>query len=177
MLPVRLLAYIVKISGNDIALNIILAFNIKKVDEFIDMLVERRNYGEYIAYSIHNILHCRYGPAVISLNGTKIWYYTGKIHRIDGPAIIYNNCNRERYQNGLLHREVNEHSRNPGPAIENLDGSGKWCIYGIPISITTSDRINTFFLLATQYPIEKNEIYIAINVSNRNIGSYHKNII
>ena len=36
-----------------------------------------------------NQLHREDGPAIISPNGTKLWYQNGSLHRTDGPAIIW----------------------------------------------------------------------------------------
>ena len=32
-------------------------------------------------------LHCDTGPAVISPDGSFVWYHHGKIHRLGGPAV------------------------------------------------------------------------------------------
>jgi hypothetical protein len=34
-----------------------------------------------------NRLHADGGPAVTNPDGSCVWYYHGKIHRLDGPAV------------------------------------------------------------------------------------------
>jgi hypothetical protein len=38
-------------------------------------------------YDEQNRLHAEGGPAVTNPDGSCVWYYHGKIHRIDGPAV------------------------------------------------------------------------------------------
>jgi len=58
----------------------------------------------------------------IDKNGTKRWYFNGKLHRENGPAVEWSNGDREDwYLNGKLHRE-------DGPAVEYADGHKRWFI-------------------------------------------------
>jgi len=56
-------------------------------------------------------------------NGTKSWYFNGKLHREDGPAIEYSNGTKSWYLNGKRHRE-------DGPAREWADGNKFWYFNG-----------------------------------------------
>ena len=47
---------------------------------------------------------------MITKNGSKFWYWDGKIHRTDGPAVIYDDGDMEWWVNGKIHRVE-------GPAI------------------------------------------------------------
>lgn len=38
-------------------------------------------------YDEQNRLHAEGGPAVTNPDGSCVWYYHGKIHRLDGPAV------------------------------------------------------------------------------------------
>lgn len=78
MLPIELLVNIVKLSRDRIALNIIIAFNVRNYELFIDMLVEKHSYGGFKIFTVYRIPHNRYGPAIEYRNGTKKWYYRGK---------------------------------------------------------------------------------------------------
>ena len=52
-------------------------------------------------------------------DGSREWYFNGKLHREGGPAIEYSNGSREWYSNDRLHRD-------DGPAIERSNGSKEW---------------------------------------------------
>ena len=56
-------------------------------------------------------------------NGTKEWYFEGKIHRIDGPAVEYSVGTKQWFVEGKRHRIG-------GPAIEWFDGTKHWYING-----------------------------------------------
>jgi hypothetical protein len=56
-------------------------------------------------------------------DGTKKWYFNGKLHREDGPAIEYANGDKEWHLNGKLHRE-------DAPAAEDVDGNKSWWLNG-----------------------------------------------
>src|ERR1039458_9248345 len=64
-------------------------------------------------------LHCYYGPAVISKNGTKEWWEHDERHREGGPAIEYADGGKEWYLNDRRHRVG-------GPAVEKGDGTREW---------------------------------------------------
>jgi hypothetical protein len=68
-------------------------------------------------------------PALIGMDGWRVWCHHGKYHRIGphgeniGPACIYSDGTQEWYQHGKLHRD-------DGPAIICADGSQVWCQHG-----------------------------------------------
>lgn len=74
-------------------------------------------------YFFNGIRHREDGPAVIGLDGIKMWYFNGKLHRKDKPAIIYPDGSKEWYFNGLRHRI-------DGPAQIKADGTLIWWQYG-----------------------------------------------
>ena len=52
-------------------------------------------------------LHCEDGPAVISPNGSKTWYYHGDLHRIDGgPVCQYADGGEDYFHFGVLYKSV-----------------------------------------------------------------------
>ncbi len=74
--------------------------------------------GDKVWYKEGN-LHREDGPAIEAANGTKKWYKNGKYHRTDGPAVEYTNGYKAWYVNGKNHRT-------DGPAIEYSDGTRYW---------------------------------------------------
>ena len=66
-------------------------------------------------------LHRNNGPALESHSGTKYWYINGKLHRDDGPAVEFLNGDKLWYRNNQLHR-------NDGPAYECANGHARWYI-------------------------------------------------
>jgi hypothetical protein len=73
-----------------------------------------------IHYENEDGLHHREnGPAIITYDGTKMWYINGKLHREDGPAYENYNSYNAWWINGERHRE-------DGPAIEYADGNKIW---------------------------------------------------
>lgn len=70
-----------------------------------------------------DVLHRKNGPALIYPNGTKHWYFFGKLHRDNGPAIESANGVRKWYVNGRLHRT-------DGHAMEWPDGDKYYCLNG-----------------------------------------------
>ena len=58
--------------------------------------------------------------------------HLGQFHRVHGPAVILVHGGRRWYQNGRLHSTV-------GPAIENVDSPGHWCLDG---QIVTKEEWN-----------------------------------
>lgn len=47
------------------------------------------DYGDLICYYKKgiSIAHREDGPAIIHLNGDKLWYIENECHRLDGPAV------------------------------------------------------------------------------------------
>ena len=65
----------------------------------------------------------RKSKVTVGLDGSKIWFVDGKVHRIDGPAIEYLDGSKSWYVDGKLHRI-------DGPAIEYANGKKEWFIFG-----------------------------------------------
>ena len=63
------------------------------------------------------------GPAVERIDGNKLWYKNGELHREGGPACEYFNGIKYWYINGKNHRE-------DGPAIEWANGSKSYYLNG-----------------------------------------------
>ena len=59
---------------------------------------------------------------IIYNDGTKRWYFNGKLHREDGPAVV-SPYHKGWWLNDKLHRT-------DGPAIEMADGSKSWYLNG-----------------------------------------------
>jgi hypothetical protein len=57
------------------------------------------------------------------VNGTKYWFYQGKLHREDGPAVECFNGDKEWCFQGNWHRV-------DGPALEYANGDKTWYIHG-----------------------------------------------
>jgi len=49
--------------------------------------------------------HREDGPAVIQIDGTKIWYKYGRIHREGGPAVEFKNILFQWYIEGVKYTE------------------------------------------------------------------------
>ena len=64
-----------------------------------------------------------YNKKEIDNDGSVIYTFKGKFHRIDGPAIEYANGTKEWYIDDKLHRT-------DGPAIEYPNGYKYWYING-----------------------------------------------
>ncbi|NDB84897.1 MAG: hypothetical protein EB127_19665 [Alphaproteobacteria bacterium] len=77
--------------------------------------------------------HRSNGPAVIKLNGEKIWFQHGKIHRTNGPAIVTADGTKAWFINNQCHRI-------DGPAIKYLNGEKRWVIQGKELSFEDWDR-------------------------------------
>ena len=60
---------------------------------------------------------------VVYFDGTKRWFFGGKLHKIDGPAIEYANGTKFWYVDGKRHRL-------DGPAGERSDGTKFWFVDG-----------------------------------------------
>jgi hypothetical protein len=66
------------------------------------------------------------GPAVEYVeDGHKAWYLNGKWHRVDGPAVEYESGHKEWWLNGIRHRV-------DGPAVELANGYKAWWLNGEP---------------------------------------------
>ena len=76
--------------------------------------------------------HRENGPAVEYANGTKRWYYKGRLHRTNGPAVIWADGTELWYQYGLLHRI-------DGHAVVTPGGYNSWYINGERL---TEDEFN-----------------------------------
>ncbi|MEI8270524.1 MAG: hypothetical protein WCG45_04080, partial [bacterium] len=55
-------------------------------------------------YHSEIVLHSDPEPAVLYPNGTKEWYYFGKLHRLNLPAVEYANGDKEWWDRGVRHR-------------------------------------------------------------------------
>lgn len=44
--------------------------------------------------------HREDGPAIIDIDGTRMWYIYGLLHREDGPAVIYSDGKCRYFLNG-----------------------------------------------------------------------------
>lgn len=137
MLPIEILVHITKLSKTPIASKVILAFNIKNYEDFIDMLVTKHRDNVRIFFMVYDKYHYRHGPAIRYSSGAIEYYRKGLLHRgivgnerSAGPAVIHPNGTRIWYQHGKIHREENECFRNPGPAIIYPDGAKHWYRYG-----------------------------------------------
>ena len=82
----------------------------------------RENKYYYIVGT--EILHREDGPAVITWDGSKMWYINNKLHRIDGPAIEWKSGTKEWLVNEKRHRV-------DGPAIELNNGMVSWFLNDI----------------------------------------------
>lgn len=73
----------------------------------------------------NGVPHNETGHAVEISPSTKIWYYHGLLHRVDGPAYFNeDNSYEEWWLHGKRHR-VN------GPAIKYPDGKASWWVNGV----------------------------------------------
>ena len=51
------------------------------------------------------LLHRENNPAIIHMDGKKLWFLDGKLHREDGPAIEYKNGAKSWYLNDIEYTE------------------------------------------------------------------------
>jgi len=95
-----------------------------KVDETIKKIVLKDGTIEYrnSKGDIHNIND---EPAVIYVDGTKMWCKNGMLHRDNDPAIEECGGAQFWYKNGLLHRDGDL------PAAIYADGSKTWYKNGV----------------------------------------------
>ena len=63
-------------------------------------------------------------PAIECLDGYKVWYFNGQVHREDGPAVEYADGTKVWFKNGQLHRDGGL------PAVERTNGTKKWYVSG-----------------------------------------------
>jgi len=92
------------------------SINSKKIDTR-RTIIELVNGTKY--WYFEGKLHREDGPAIECVNGTKEWYFKDKQHREDGPAIEWSNGDKEWYFEGKRHRE-------DGPAVELASGHKEW---------------------------------------------------
>lgn len=71
----------------------------------------------YQTKKLNGVPHAVETPAVITEDGTKIWYQYGVKHRLDGPAVEHSDGTKEWWVAGYRHRKK-------GLAIEYPDGTG-----------------------------------------------------
>jgi hypothetical protein len=62
-----------------------------------DYINEYYKFGDLRRLDKNNKRHSLYSPAVICNNGSKFWYYHGKLHRLNGPAIECDNGSKSWY--------------------------------------------------------------------------------
>jgi hypothetical protein len=99
-----------------------------------EMTIFHREDGPAIEWSdgskswwFNGKLHREDGPAIERADGTTSWWLNGELHREDGPAIEYANGGKVWYLNDKLHRE-------DGPAVEWSDGYKAWYLNGKRLS-------------------------------------------
>ncbi len=63
----------------------------------VRMWMRYRDYRDY--RDSNNELHREDGPALIWINGDKVWWIHGERHREDGPAIIYSDDSKSYWLN------------------------------------------------------------------------------
>jgi hypothetical protein len=88
----------------------------KKLDGCVDIDGSKLWYKD-------GVLHREDGPAIEHANGDKFWYRDGKLHRLDGPAEEYASGTRCWYKDGKCHRE-------DGPSCEYSNGDKIWHRHG-----------------------------------------------
>ena len=74
-------------------------------------------------YYFDGKLHRTDGPAIEWANGDKHWYLHDQRHRTDGPAVEYAGGTKLWYVHGQLHRT-------DGPAVECANGTKSWWVQG-----------------------------------------------
>jgi hypothetical protein len=91
----------------------------EEVEGYGDEPSEVTDDGTMVWLSLDGQLSRSGGPAMVSPNGDKKWYYDGMLHRIGGPAIDLANGYKAWWEYDTLHRT-------DGPAREYPDGSVEW---------------------------------------------------
>ena len=71
-----------------------------------------------------DICHRDDGPALITWDGSEMWYINNKLHRVDGPAVEWSDGKKEWWFDGKRHR-------GDGPAIELNNGMVSWFLNDI----------------------------------------------
>lgn len=101
------------------------------------------------------VLHREDGPAIVCLDGTKMWFRHGKLHREDGPAFETLSGNHEWWLDDVLYRTGTTSPIGPdgtwrltddecelhctvGPAVHHPDGRKEWWVHGVR---TTEARV------------------------------------
>lgn len=87
------------------------------------MVCRIHHNGTRIWHDKDQRIHREDGPAVIYVDGNKVWYQHGKRHRVDGPAIEFVNGYKVWYQHGKRHRI-------DGPAVIHVSGRKEYWIRG-----------------------------------------------
>ena len=80
--------------------------------EYEDLDKYQYNNGDIIYYKKYTkIKHNSYGPAMLYVNGCKVYYINDKYHRLDGPAILWSSFRGSYYINGefLTKEEFEKH--------------------------------------------------------------------
>jgi hypothetical protein len=71
--------------------------------ELDSLNIENTGLGTACIHLKNNQIHRTEGPAVVFEDGSYIWYFWGKVSRLNGPALSFKNYMRWEV-NGLLHR-------------------------------------------------------------------------
>ena len=100
-------------------------------------------------YNNQGQLHCKDGPAIIRVDGTKEWYFNGQRHRIGEPAFEGSNGAKSWWLFDKLHR-IN------GPAYEGFSGYKEWWFDGVLYHIRYESGLITDF--APNSPFRKNTL-------------------
>lgn len=96
-------------------------------DTVRNLQMETHEDGSVI-YTHEGVPHRHDGPAIISSNGTQMWFRHGERHRENGPAVEFADGSKHWYQNNVLHRAR-------GAAIEEADGTRHWYHQGQLIAL------------------------------------------
>lgn len=56
-------------------------------------------------YNSANQLHCEEGPAIVRVDGTRMWLLYGRLHRTNGPAIEWSDGSKEWWVHGVNYTE------------------------------------------------------------------------
>ena len=62
--------------------------------------------GNQQEYYLNDVIHRTDGPAMITTDGTQIWFENGVLHCLTGPAIIQLDGAKEWVVNGIRMTEV-----------------------------------------------------------------------
>lgn len=100
---------------------------------------QRREFadGQIVCWTVDGVPHRDDGPAMVSEDGTEVWYRYGKRHRDGGPAVIDPDGVEMWFTDGELHRDG-------GPAVVRRGGGEEWWVHGVrhrdggPAVVTTA---------------------------------------